>query len=238
MSGPPQVGFTSDKPSTSTTSQTLPPRAPIDQTIPNSSAVASLGGSLKSIIIMDTSGSVLVERFYDWPETLVTTEVYNLSSLIKSLYQFSRELKDGSLLSVDFEGYPGSPMSRKSKQRTLQKPSAQVHRGLSSPFQTMRMMCKSSEIIVALFVDMNGELNLELDVMNILGAFLDHIKDAFMMVHGDIFASMRDNNSVPGSVARSGHEIQTPKTSPGYNEAIGKEVTKSTLYLITNSFFS
>ena len=171
------------------------------------------------------AGSVLVERFYDWPETLVTTEIYKLGSLIKSLYQFSRELKDGSLLSVDFEGYPGSPVSRKSKPRTLPKRSAQLHRCLSSPFQTMRMICKSSEVIVALFVDMNGELNLPLDVSKILGSFLDQVREAFMSVYGgaDIFASLRDNNSTSGSTVRSGLEMQTPKTSSGYNEALGKK---------------
>lgn len=179
------------------------------------SAVAVLGESIKAIVILDAiTGYVLVERFYDWPESLVTNEVYKLSSLIKSLYQFSRELEDGSLLSVDFEGYPGSPMSPKSKPRRLPKRPAQQHRGLLSPYQTMRMMCKSSEVIVALFVDMNGELTLPPEISKVLGGFVDHLMEAFIVVYGKLFASLREGSTYSGSA--------TVKTSSSYSESLGE----------------
>lgn len=124
---------------------------------------------IKNICILDAvTGYLLFERKYKWPERVMAP---NLSSLIRSFYQFSREVDDGNIASVNFEG----GKSRKGKGKDNFK-----HRSLNTTFDTMQMVCvRSDKIVVSVFYDMHGELVPSSALKEKVTAFVHAVRIAF-----------------------------------------------------------
>lgn len=133
---------------------------------------------VKNITISDAkTGFVLLERKFRWPTNTTSS---NLGSLTQSFYQFAREVDDGFIGSVVFEGKEREPhWSGNGGSGGSGRSSKQI--------QTMQMVCTRNEYeTVSIFYDTTNYVVDAVDSNNLLLA----IEESFADECGDVLSRL------------------------------------------------
>lgn len=143
------------------------------------------------------TGVILFEHIYKWPED---TQLTSVGGLAQSFFQFAREVDDGNIVSVHFEGAPRNHRRAKTPTSTPSSRSKTTR----AP-NTMKMVTTKDDIIImTVFYDTKGSLVMSDEVNSRLERLRDGLFDAFSSELGQV---VRDNEALILDIA---DERKTP----------------------------